>query len=108
MKIDFSKKKKFIIRKKCVLCDSPKLKKVLNFKKTPLANSYVNEKKNNEFFSPLVCLLCEKCKHLQLKHLINPKILFENYMYVSGTSSVLVKHFKNYFFTILKKKKIKS
>ena len=106
MKIDFSIKQKFIIRKNCVLCGSSNLKEVLNFKKTPLANSYVIKKNCFENFFPLICLLCENCKHLQLKHLINPKILFENYIYVSGTSPVLVQHFKNYFLKILKKKKL--
>lgn len=106
MKIDFSAKQKFIIRKKCVLCNSSNLSEVLNFKKTPLANSYVVKKNGFENFFPLICLLCKNCKHLQLKYLINPKILFKNYMYVSGTSPVLVKHFKNYFLKILRKKKL--
>ena len=106
MKIDFNTKQKFIIRKNCVLCSSPNLKEALNFKKTPLANSYVIKKNRFENFFPLICLLCENCKHLQLKHLVNPKILFENYMYVSGTSPVLVQHFKSYFLKILKKKKL--
>ena len=78
MKIDFNIKQKFIIRKNCVLCCSPNLKEALNFKKTPLANSYVIKKNRFENFFPLICLLCENCKHLQLKHLVNPKILFEN------------------------------
>ena len=83
MKIDFKRKQKFIIRKSCVLCDSSKLIEVLNFKKTPLANSYVDNKKKLENFFPLVCLICKNCNHMQLKHLINPKLMFEDYMYVS-------------------------
>ena len=106
MKIDFNNKKKFIIRKKCVLCGSSDLSEVLNFKKTPLANSYVSKQNIFENLFPLVCLFCDNCKHLQLKHLINPKILFENYLYVSGTSPVLAQHFKNYFLKILSKKNL--
>ncbi len=106
MKIDFSNNKKFIIRKNCVLCGSKSLKEVLNFKKTPLANSYVSNKNSREIFFPLVCIHCDNCKHLQLKHLVNPKLLFENYLYVSGTSPVLIDHFKNYFLKILRKKKL--
>ena len=59
MKIDFNTKQKFIIRKNCVLCCSPNLKEVLNFKKTPLANSYVIKKNRFENFFPLICMLCE-------------------------------------------------
>ena len=39
-------------------------------------------------------------------HFLNPKILFEDYMYVSGTSPVLVKHFENYFLKIKKSIKL--
>ena len=95
-------KKNLSVRKKCVLCGSKKLKIVLNFKKTPLANSYVSFRHIKQESYPLVCVLCLDCKHLQLQHLIKPNILFEDYMYVSGTSPVLVKHFENYFKKIKK------
>ncbi len=88
------------------MCGSLKLKKVLNFNKTPLANSYVKSKNIKEKFYPLVCVLCNNCKHLQLQHLVKPSIMFEDYMYVSGTSPVLKKHFENYFKRIKKKIKL--
>jgi SAM-dependent methyltransferase len=88
------------------LCGSKKLKKVLDFKKTPLANSYVKSTQIKEKYYPLICVLCINCKHLQLQYLVNPKILFTDYMYVSGTSPVLVKHFENYFQKIKKSLKL--
>jgi 2-polyprenyl-3-methyl-5-hydroxy-6-metoxy-1,4-benzoquinol methylase len=102
----FKLKKNITKKTKCVLCGSKKLKKVLDFKKTPLANSYVKSTKVIEKHYPLICVLCIECKHLQLQYLVNPKILFEDYMYVSGTSSVLVKHFENYFNKIKKSIKL--
>ena len=45
---------------------------------------------------PLDVYFCNNCKHLQLLDVVNPKKLFENYVYVSGTSPVFVEHFKNY------------
>ena len=95
-------RKNYEIRKKCVLCESKKLKRVLNFNKTPLANSYVKSIKVKENYYPLVCILCLDCKHLQLQHIVKPKVIFEDYMYVSGTSQVLVNHFQNYFKKIKK------
>lgn len=103
---DFNLEKDIIKKKECVLCGSKKLKKVLDFKKTPLANSYVKSPTIKEKYFPLVCVLCIDCKHLQLQHLVNPKIMFEDYMYVSGTSPVLIKHFKNYFQKIKKTLKL--
>jgi len=90
------KKKKLIKKKTCVLCFSKNLKKVLDFNKTPLANSYKDNLKIKEYYFKLSCVLCLRCGHLQLSHLINPKIMFENYLYVTGTSKVLKKHFIDY------------
>lgn len=89
-------KKKINKKKNCVLCFSNKLKKTLDFKKTPLANSYKIKLKSKEDYFPLSCYLCNSCGHLQLSHLVNPKTMFENYLYVSGTSKVLKQHFIDY------------
>ena len=85
----------FIKRKKCTLCNSVNIKNVFDFGKTPLANSYLKKKQKNKFF-PLSLSLCKACGHLQLNEIVNPKIMFENYSYVSGTSKILIKHFEDY------------
>jgi SAM-dependent methyltransferase len=95
-----------VTRINCVLCQSKSIKSLLHFGKTPLANSYPAKKNTIEKKFPLVCCLCKNCGHLQLKYLVNPNLMFKNYMYVSGTSGVLVQHFKKYFLTIQKKIKL--
>ncbi len=45
---------------------------------------------------PLDVFFCEDCFHVQLLDVVEPKVLFENYVYVSGTSPVFVKHFEDY------------
>ena len=98
----------YSIRKNCTLCKSKKLDLVLNFKKTPLANSYEKiELKKTKLF-PLNVLICNACGHLQLRELVKPHIMFNNYLYVSGTSKVLVKHFQQYAEKIIKKFDIKK
>ena len=42
---------------------------------------------------PLEVVICKECKHLQLRDIIDPKILFAEYIYKSGTSETFVKHF---------------
>ena len=37
--------------------------------------------------------MCTKCKHVQLKHIVNPKRLFDDYVYKSGTSNFFINHF---------------
>jgi len=92
-------------RDNCRLCNSKKLKLCFNFKPTPPANAFVDKGKISEKQTnfPLDIFFCEDCFHVQLLDIVNPKILFENYVYVSGTSPVFVKHFEEYTNYILKK-----
>jgi ubiquinone/menaquinone biosynthesis C-methylase UbiE len=100
--INFNKKDS-ITKKRCVLCSSLDLQEAINFGSTPLANSYPKYFNSRERYFDLYCILCKKCGHLQLGELINPELMFSNYLYVSGTSKVLVDHFKKYSQKLIKK-----
>lgn len=82
----------------CRLCKSKNLEKVLDFGKTPPANSFLTkgQLKNKEDFFPLVVNFCTNCGQLQLSHVVNPEILFRHYVWVSSTSRVTVAHFEEY------------
>lgn len=82
----------------CQFCKSKNLKKVLDFGVTPPANSFLSKKdlKKNELKFPLQVFFCKNCHLLQLGHVVNPEILFKDYVYTSSTSPVFVKHFENY------------
>lgn len=41
-------------------------------------------------------MLCRECGHLQLRDVIDPALLYESYVYVSGTSPSFVAHFEDY------------
>ena len=81
----------------CRLCESEFYKKSLKLIDTPLANelykSKDSAKKADRF--PLELVMCESCRHVQLRHIVDPKRLFDNYVYKSGTSSFFRKHFKD-------------
>jgi SAM-dependent methyltransferase len=65
---------------------------------TPPANEFVRAEdrgKPQERF-PLDVHLCQGCGHLQLLDVVDPEILFRNYVYVSSTSPVFVEHFRRY------------
>jgi 2-polyprenyl-3-methyl-5-hydroxy-6-metoxy-1,4-benzoquinol methylase len=91
--------------KNCRLCNSSKLKKVLNLGSSQLANSYTKKYNKKLKKYPLELNLCKDCGHLQLGHLINPKLMFSNYLYQTNTSKTNYLHFKNYANEILKLKK---
>jgi SAM-dependent methyltransferase len=96
-------------RTSCRLCDSKMLEKVLSLEPSPPANSFVTPDRLDvvqEKF-PLEVAMCGDCSHVQLMHVLDPRVLFEDYVYVSGTSSVFVDHFKRYAADVMERLDIK-
>lgn len=85
-------------REDCRLCASRRLERVLSLGSTPLANAFVAEADRTapQPRFPLDLWLCRACGHLQLRDVVDPELLFRNYVYVSGTSPVFVEHFRRY------------
>ena len=80
-------------KKDCVCCSKSNLSLVLDLNNQPLANSYHKEDEVLEEY-PLGLNLCEDCYHLQLTHIVNPDLLFKNYLYCSGTTQTLRDNFE--------------
>lgn len=70
---------------------------------TPPANAFVAEAHlaGPQPAYPLDVWFCEGCAHVQLLDVVDPKVLYENYVYVSGTSPVFVAHFADYAGTVI-------
>jgi len=85
-------------RTHCQLCNSSALTPILSLEPTPPANAFVTEAQRNieQPCFPLDVFQCEHCHHVQLLDVLDPAVLFENYVYVSGTSPAFVKHFEEY------------
>lgn len=83
----------------CKLCGHNKLESYLNFGFTPLANSLKKNEGDEEFLAPLEVVKClnPKCECFQLKHLVDPEILFSNYLYRSSNG------LENHFFEFAKR-----
>lgn len=82
----------------CRLCNSSDLELVLGLAPTPPANAFVPADRLDEVQAvfPLDLFQCNACGHVQLLDVVDPEILFADYVYVSGTSPVFVKHFEDY------------
>ena len=95
----------FFIRDNCRLCNSKNLQSVIKLEDTPPANAFVdkNQLDIEQAKYPLELFICQDCSHLQLTTVVNPKKLFENYVYVSGTSPIFIKHFEDCSELIIKK-----
>ena len=90
-------------RSNCRLCESEDLELAIRLAATPPANAFVSGDKVNikQNIFPLEVFICMNCSHVQLLDVIDPRHLFEDYVYVSGTSSVFIRHFEDYATTIL-------
>lgn len=93
--------------KHCRICNTSLKKMVLTFPPTPPANEFVKEPYEQQKY-PLDLLECEKCGHVQLSVVVNPETLFKDYVYVSGTSSSFVNHFKEYAESIVNQFKLEK
>lgn len=76
----------------CRCCGSTKLHRYLDLGKQPLANSYHKGEDLKEF--PLEVDLCTDCFHSQLSIVVDPPLMFKNYLYVSGTTKTFRNHCK--------------
>ena len=96
--------KDYKTRFNCRLCNSSNLISILELESTPPANAFVTEEEciKEQKKYPLKLFFCNNCNHVQLTDVVDPRELFSNYVYVSGTSPVFVNHFKNYAKTIIK------
>lgn len=94
---------RYFRRDYCQLCGSKDLTLILSLAPTPPANAFVPESalgEEQERF-PLDVFHCEECHHTQLTDVVDPAVLFENYVYVSGTSPAFVRHFEDYAATVI-------
>jgi SAM-dependent methyltransferase len=86
------------VKDTCRLCQSKRLQFLFALAPTPPANEFLRDvpadKKQDHF--PLDVYKCLDCGHVQLVHCVDPERLFRDYVYVSGTSPVFVKHFEDY------------
>ena len=86
---------KMRVRKTCRICLGTNLEKILDLGAMPPANAFLkrDELKAKQDSFPLELYFCKDCTLVQLRHVVNPKILFGNYHYQTSASSPLVAHF---------------
>lgn len=84
------------LQRSCRICGATRLLPVLDLGKTPLANAFLTKRalKITERKYPLAILFCPRCSLVQLRHVVDPSVIFTDYHYRTGASKPLVEHFK--------------
>jgi len=69
----------------------------------PLANAFLRDRSEiaDEAKFPLVLHGCTNCGLVQLVDVIDPEVLFRNYIYVTGTSETIAAHNRSYAKTVV-------
>src|SRR6185437_2912718 len=92
-----------VLRSDCRGCGSTALDRILALGDSALANAFLGN--DSEFATeqrfPLDVYLCQSCGLVQLLDVIDPETLFRNYVYVTGTSTTMAAHNKEYAATVI-------
>lgn len=86
------------VRDQCRACGARALEKFLALGEVALANAFLASPAEiaAERRFPLEVYLCRECGLVQLADVIDPEVLFKNYLYVTGTSDTIAAHNKAY------------
>ena len=78
----------------CRACKGIDLVEVFNFgSPQPLANNFIKPGSEREGFVPLRVMYCRNCTLAQLGEVVNPDILYKNYLYTTSNSETMRRHF---------------
>lgn len=82
------------VRTTCRACGADTLRRFLALGPQPLANAFPRDPSEiaAEQFFPLDVYFCETCSLVQLADVIDPTVLFSDYIYVTGTSATIAEH----------------
>ena len=81
--------------RKCRICQSKNLVKVLSLGKQPLANNLLKSKQEGAKYYPLDMYQCKHCSLLQLGHVVPANEMYDEYTYIPSASKTYLNHFKS-------------
>jgi hypothetical protein len=81
---------------KCRICNSSEIQEILDLGIQPLANNLreITDKSDEKKF-PLILMRCKNCTSIQLSVNVNPRLMFQDYLWVTGTAETARKHCEN-------------
>lgn len=88
-------KKEVVKLEVCRACGSSDLLLFLQLGPTPVPNGFLkaHHRHKAEKFYPLDVCFCKDCGLVQLAHVVSPKVMFRNYVYIPSTSETMRTHF---------------
>lgn len=93
---------------KCRVCDNEKLEMFLDLGDQPHCDNFLPNLDKKEPYYPLQVCFCHKCTTVQINHTVPKEIMFDHFLYLSGTTQTLKKHFKETTERLVKNLNLKS
>lgn len=87
----------------CRVCGSRRLQNFFELGKQPLANSLLRDPFEKEVLYPLSLSWCHECNLVQLNQTVDPRELFSNYIWTTGTSRAANDFAKTFFQEFIKR-----
>ena len=97
-------------RETCRLCKGSNLKMVLPLASTALCDAYLSKDRVDEIqeIYPLELFMCLDCGYVHLPYVVDPEIIYRDYIYVTTSSMDLASHFKIHSEEVLRRLKPKA
>jgi hypothetical protein len=102
------------IRKTCRLCDSPHIVLSVPLANVPIVSPNVGTEQDEEgrrltmISAPLDNYLCEECGLIQLVHVVDPSLIYRNYLYRTSVSLGLGEHFRGLASAVIERLDLKA
>lgn len=84
--------KEWRVKENCRICNSTTLVKYFDFGNMPLVDSFIGAGDPGDRRFPLAVMFCTQCAHSQLSVVVNPGVLFSDYLYHSSVSKTFSNH----------------
>ena len=93
----------FYRRQDCRLCKSDNIEEVLPLTPTALCDAYVRSDRvaDEQPVYPLGLFLCRECGYVHLPYVVDPEMIYRDYIYVTTSSMGLASHFDRYAQAVL-------
>ncbi len=94
---------------KCSVCEKETVK-IISLGNHPPSDAFVKEENLNkpEIYYPLDVYYCDNCGLVQLGYIVDPEVLFKEYVYNTGTNNSLIKNFNELTENLVKRFNLKK
>ena len=87
---------------RCRICGSERHSVILDYGRVALAGSLLSslDEAAGEQKYPLTLVFCEDCKHIQIKEIVDPSLLFTNYAWETGVGTSILAYCRDFAETV--------